>query len=108
MSHTLGPWIVVSRNGYLTIRKQFGEHHHMDICNAVHGYMYQQEKYGNTEEDNQMANANLIAAAPEMLEALEAADRLLTWMESGNVSKEPEPKPIRRQIEMAINKAKGN
>lgn len=65
--HTPGPWRVVQFGGYPVVRKQFRDDHHMDICNAVHGYMYAEKYLGCTEYENQQANARLIAAAPDLL-----------------------------------------
>lgn len=68
---TPGPWEVASNGHYPVIRKNFLEDHHMDVCGAVHGYMYAAD-----QKANQAANARLIAAAPEMYAAIE---RLL-WL----------------------------
>ena len=44
----------------------------MQICGTVHGYMYAEKYFGISKKENQQANANLIAAAPDLYEALEA------------------------------------
>jgi len=62
MTHTPGPWVV---EYYDSVRsKANGEF----VCNAI-----TYNKYGRTEEQRlllQEANARLIAAAPDLLEAL--------------------------------------
>lgn len=74
-AHTPGPWIVVTGRYSTIIRKEFRTDHHMDICSAVHGYMY-----ADDEKANQFANARLIAAAPELLEVV---GRLMRVIEAG-------------------------
>lgn len=64
--HTPGPWEVQTEGCYPVVRKVFRADHHMNVCGPVHGYMY-----ADDEKANQQANARLIAAAPELLAALQ-------------------------------------
>ena len=65
---TPGPWEVGRSmcGHYPAVRKNFRPDHHMEVCGPVHGYMYSAD-----EKAEQAANARLIAAAPELYEALE-------------------------------------
>lgn len=70
-AHTPGPWIVESNGHYPIVRKRFRPDHHMDVCGPIYGYMYAEDEKGE-----QAANARLIAAAPEMYEALKRIAQL--------------------------------
>ena len=84
--HTPGPWaIYVNALSDIVIRKMSKDGYELcSIARVSSGY----------------ANARLIAAAPELLEALEACDALLSL----NIPFEGE---ITRRIRAAIAKAKG-
>ena len=69
--HTPGPWIVTDSgsNGVTTVRTTKGD------LSAVAQIYYAAPYFGKMEEDseaNRQANAALIAAAPDLLEALKA------------------------------------
>jgi hypothetical protein len=55
--HTKGPWVAASRDGEPWVENEDGDY----IC-APHGYDF----------DEDLANAKLIAAAPDLLAACEA------------------------------------
>ena len=98
MKYTQGPWKVSD-----SIRTAINsKNKHIAMVNYSH-----RGAPSDVFGEEHLANAALIAAAPDMLEALEGAERLLTWMESGHAHKEPEPQPIRERIQEAIAKAKG-
>ena len=94
--HTPGPWKsepLLSRPNVHTVRTVRPDEtgHTMEIC-APDSYRYNHEQ--------QQANARLIAAAPEMLEALEmAAVELRALMVPSD--------PARLAVEAAIAKARG-
>jgi len=62
--------------------------------------------YGNTATETDLANANLIAAAPDMLEALEGI--LNSFHESVKTTASLDEFPALKAVQAAINKAKGN
>lgn len=73
MSHTKGPWKVIRDKCGLWVRdKGLMICSMRDICR----FPDQNERY-EREKREVTANANLIAAAPEMLELLERADKLI-------------------------------
>jgi hypothetical protein len=77
--HTPGPWIVTDRgsNGGTTIRTTKGD------LSAVARIYYAAPYFGKMEEDseaNRQANAALIAAAPDLLEACKVALGTLNTM----------------------------
>lgn len=71
--HTPGPWFVHPGPCYPEIRKQFNASHHMTMCNAIHGHMY-----SGSQSEQQQANAELLALAPELLAENEILRALLT------------------------------
>ena len=104
MSHTKGPW-VVDKKYPLTIRPTRGVSGHGDcpICNvsiADLGILY--GAHGNLSPvfEEAKANANLIAAAPELLEA---AEKALSYMRLHKYA----DKAWADDLESAINKARG-
>lgn len=89
MKHTPGPWEVgdLDQNSQRIVRSE-----HIEICTCWHHCV------GSIEKQME-ANARLIAAAPEMYEALKAAEE---WL-SGWASAEPYLETIRA----ALLKAEG-
>lgn len=75
MTHTPGPWEIVFQNNHPhqieTVSKKFGSYRHLtnDLPFAAHPDEPRDE-HGNSLE--QLASLRLMAAAPAMLEALEA------------------------------------
>jgi hypothetical protein len=87
---TPGPWFYTGKNDEAEVRH----------VGTVDGEMYEGEiaaLYGC--DVNQEANARLIAAAPELLEALQEVDE---WLCDAN-----SPRSLRIQVERAIAKATG-
>jgi hypothetical protein len=95
MKHTPGPWKILSGNygGVTSINASIRER----ICTLKETI---NPKDGNST--NYKANAHLIAAAPEMLEACRQAEiTLISWGETSEYS------PIRQLLKNAIDKAEG-
>lgn len=87
-SHTPGPW------------RQTGVNVRADdalICFATNHWANDE-----TPESERLANARLIASAPEMLDALEGI--VEWWLESGNVG---DDSPLFENARAIISKAKG-
>ena len=108
MSHTPGPWRV-------------HQHHHIndELWLSIGWHTYEgtsnpdgrwigpvaELKYLVAREDEQWANAHLISAAPELLEALRLAENYVhLWMQDNTGEKELADL---QQIEDAIAKAEG-
>ena len=111
--HTPGPWIVDLRTGCFAILKQTDKR--TCLCGANDDAIVFQNGRGKESSpgayryltDEQEANARLIAAAPELLAALEAArEFIIDGMAMGFVGM-PEDENILEVIESAIRKAKG-
>lgn len=100
--HTPGPWKKSGKNGEFAIdgpKPRLGGR--MVICEQVGGY-----RLGDDYKDFSQieANANLILAAPEMLEALQAAKDLWgDYLPPGNSN----AMKAMKLVNSAINKAKG-
>ena len=99
--HTPGPWERNGSGGTENKREHyFKGANHTEI--EVSSYCYNESDQAELE-----ANAHLIAAAPDMLAALEACESHV-WCECG----EKDPDPIKHdcvagQVRRAIRKAKG-
>jgi len=95
MKHTLGPWHTIQRNGSLWVYCE----DHKDESNPTIADI-------NIMDPNSEANANLIVAAPEMLEALKIAQLLLEELsvEQGFTSQQDDDYKL---IKSVINKAEG-
>ena len=78
--HTPGPWEVVEHSGMICVAAA-AEHPHKTLCSV--GYDERQNHAWRVEEgfypDNP-ANARLIAAAPELLEALVSLYEIINTM----------------------------
>jgi hypothetical protein len=72
MKHTPGPWI--NADGF--IHSEATEDRPF-ICQLHNCFVANDNSVGFAEADNTEANAKLIAAAPELLEALEAIIRIV-------------------------------
>jgi hypothetical protein len=64
--HTQGPWHIIEQKGAINDCYWIGPEKHMSIAEVRHGA--KDEEYGG--EEAELANAKLIAAAPDMAEAL--------------------------------------
>lgn len=105
--HTPGPWV-------MDIEKQTTGHWYYKIVTEekpLGNYPLHICTLNKFKDETHLKNANLIAAAPEMLEALENALRLLAVAENNNAFKDCALplicKKTIEQIELTINKAKG-
>ena len=90
MSHTPGPWTVKNKGRLLSIRS------------LVDDEVIAQVPYSKSEglrQDRDYANASLIAAAPELLEALKKVAELDDWQKI--------PPATMVRVEEAIAKAEG-
>jgi hypothetical protein len=97
-THTPGPWRVeqqddmdVEGNGYVWAVRAEG---HGSYCQ-------------NPARSNSLANARLMAAAPDMLAALEEAHRSIHGMDWNDPRAQPATNKGGRMIRAAIAKAKG-
>jgi len=111
--HTPGPWIADLRTGCFAILKQTDKR--TCLSGADDDAIAFQKGRGKESSpgayryltDEQEANARLIAAAPELLAALEAArEFIVTAITRGEV-KMQKYEDVRDAIENAIRKAKG-
>lgn len=66
MPHTPGPWRIIEDKGALNEAYWIGPEPFHSICEVRNGA--EDEEYGG--EETEIANARLIAAAPDLLEAL--------------------------------------
>lgn len=101
MKHTPAPWMITRQKGELDNAYWIGTEPYHTICKVENGA--DDEEYGGIETE--LANANLIAAAPELLGALKVARN---YMEMELLSNSGET--VRRNLECinaAIAKAEG-
>ena len=89
MKHTKGPW----KNRYDEFESSTIHTDEIDICEVLHQGEYEEEG---------LANANLIAAAPELLEACESVLNKLRDVGHYDTIK------AANILQNAINKAEGN
>ena len=96
--HTPGPWVVVGRlTKYVEARLVGGLIQEVAAC----GPTMADEGYGQQQE----ANARLIAAAPDLLEALQDVDAL--WMHHSVAHGDGKIGPLHEKVIAAIAKATG-
>jgi hypothetical protein len=120
MSHTPGPWHVEPLNGkYYGTRVVLGDHV-LEVWTSDHfanpfaskreielGWDPVEDGHDHIEDVRSYANACLIAAAPELLEALKSAVETIEWMRACT---DPAEDEIDKEIEAAlavISKATG-
>ena len=97
-SFTPGPWVVVGRlTKYVVARLVGGLIQEVAAC----GPTMADEGYGQQQE----ANARLIAAAPDLLEALQDVDAL--WMHHSVAHGDGKIGPLHEKVIAAIAKATG-
>ena len=97
-SFTPGPWVVVGRlTKYVEARLVGGLIQEVAAC----GPTMADEGYGQHQE----ANARLIAAAPDLLEALQDVDAL--WMHHSVAHGDGKIGPLHEKVIAAIAKATG-
>lgn len=85
MTHTPGPWIVDSLGDYVQVK----DRNDRMIARAVFGHDVKDGAFAGgavlcAQDDGGVANANLIAAAPELLEAAISMLRMNYGLEGGN------------------------
>ena len=96
--HTPGPWVVVgSRTKYVEARLVGSLMQEVAAC----GPTMADEGYGQQQE----ANARLIAAAPDLLEALQDVDAL--WMHHSVAHGDGKIGPLHEKVIAAIARATG-
>ncbi len=114
-THTLGPWIADIRSGCAAVYPAS----RFDDSNGIDPYQDRiifftskgavSDATGWTLPEEQAANARLIAAAPELLAALEYANHMLTNQERAECEFDVTPEQIKddvlNKIRTAISKA---
>lgn len=94
MSHTIGPWRVERQNPSPTTGEWM-------IAGGKPGYLAEMRDCGSGDV---AANARLIAAAPELLDALYSA---LPYVEEGEEFNHPDKRNLSKTIRALIAKATG-
>jgi hypothetical protein len=94
MTHTSGPWTVIEKCEGTQV-----------IVSGPEDWVGVALVYGDTDEEAE-ANARLIAAAPELLDAIELAYDLLNTMTTSEYSRGGDAN-VRHVLRTAIAKAKG-
>jgi hypothetical protein len=106
--HTPGPWWVSKfrhNDGALPI---VSDHAVVSICAVACQTPFTRGNGWRTECETREANARLIAAAPEMLEALESAESCIVTFVAVNGWPEPNgSRDILNEVQAAIARAKG-
>lgn len=106
MKHTPGPWNIVYDTHFIdSIRvKQnkdlMGDYQGCIICDFTRSHGKREHAYKETE-----ANAKLIAAAPDLLEACQKAWNYILWAESGYQSTDDCKESPLDLLQQAIQKA---
>ena len=90
--HTPGPWIAVGT------WVEHPDDNTPDICNCNPFHMMPTSR----SHEEACANARLIAAAPELLAALQACDKAMSYMSEYDI-----PLTLPEQVKAAIAKATG-
>ena len=104
MTHTPGPWIKDEK----VISDSEGEITMIVFCPDGPGYGRVAQVYAECGRNTELLpNARLIAAAPELLEALEVAIGCVEYM-AGAIDSDPEDHERLAIVENAIKQAKGN
>lgn len=103
-SHTAGPWKINQQNNYAIIYAGFTE----QICVCKNNA---DDMMGVLSQEEQSANAKLISAAPDLLEALMALTDIVSGLEaecdSAGIGDLVEVRDAWRKADAAIAKAKG-
>ena len=97
VKHTPGPWTLTEHSGKYTPRH---------IIRSKNAAIIEFASFGSVGIEQREANARLIAAAPELLEALEQAHTLIGELLIDNVLGE-DVIPVHDAMMAAIRKAKG-
>lgn len=92
MKHTPGPWVLSYRDGRPVVTT---------LLNDTHPVAFVQDPYGS----NGTANAQLIAAAPDLLEALSALQAEFQGIADGRYSEVRSS--VLEQMDQAVAKATG-
>ena len=92
IGHTPGPWILDERNGCVAVHRASAQPN--CLAGAAGTAIHYNGGYKELAPDGTferwvvppeaLANARLIAAAPEMLEALEELEGIIEWMSGSN------------------------
>ena len=107
--HTPGPWSATMQtnsfgpNGRFSICRDTDDAERTLICEMPHS-----STTGLSSLKTRAANADLIAAAPEMLEALKRLVDAVENLEGVNAQCEPHPKSVMHQALAAIAKAENS
>lgn len=100
LKHSPGPWRVEEIDDEFGIFKILPKGSML-----VNAHVFSGEEHGHTAQER--ADADLIAAAPELLEALKVAAKLIPQARFWSCDDDYEPRAELRQIEAAIAKAEG-
>ena len=103
-NHTPSPWVVCHSEKPTFISHTTGVYRQPDSDDERVIALCDQDLLLSSDE--QLANARLIAAAPELLEALEELDRLLDYTKSGAFSHDDRAECL-GLARAAITKARG-
>lgn len=74
--HTLGPWFICHEKREFDNAYWIGPERHFTIAKVEHGA--EDEEYGGAEAE--LANANLVAASPQLLAACKAQHRAIDFL----------------------------
>jgi hypothetical protein len=105
--HTTGPWKVLRPTGDIG-----GQDHNWHVTDAEDTFVAHVFGFNHAIDDQSEANARLIAAAPQMLEALEACAAYWYYKRSPSIPEQSElislgAEQAQRLIKAAIVAAKG-
>lgn len=106
MTHTKGPWQVYHQCEVFTVAYKVTDKGHYDVCDMVNP----SEHLTNIAADEAMANAHLIAAAPELLEACKGIESTFVFLDSLTAGWEPQHTNTMKAlaaVRAAITKAEG-
>lgn len=102
--HTPGPWVAIESMGDFLIQTENGY--------TIGDVLGEGNSYSDEEERERWYNAHLIAAAPDMLEALEEAIKCRmvpsSSVKDGGASRHSRQVAVADMIRAAIAKATGN